>query len=338
MAIAPRSFWKYTERVTLSASTVAAVLEAIGDASGDIRTQMEADGWTFALDGTEGIALTPTADGTSDKRIVLGGVNSGTPTPPMRLPDTFVSAVLLCGTVFGVGGGTFDWDASNAGFTGGSIDFAGYSRALAPANSTHVVVAYTAHAIAIFLDAGTNGTLKPAFLGGWGIPVDPDFVESDGRLWCESFAGGVATTGLAAAFWQSSGSSSGTANSPLVHGTANGNAHCYFRNPGSGAWGVMSRHTGFVMGVTAQSLIGWANPQRRVLIPVPLGEGTVGTGGIVCEPEGIYVYTDELHHQAPVVNDGGELKEAAYIAANGFSSAVDAMALEMIDLQAVVTP
>jgi hypothetical protein len=234
VAHAARSYWRENlhTRTALASGTVAAVLDAIGDPDGDFRSAMESDGWGFEFDGNT-IALTP--PDAPNNRIILAGVDSGSHSPPMLSPDTFLAGILLTATVHRVTGGTFDWDASNAGYTvatGGGIF--GYYRGLAPVNSTHIRVRWTGQAICIILDAGSNGTLKPAFLGGFGIPASLARNDDYGKAWGMSVAGSVATTGLSTLFWSVTSSNSVGANGLFVHGSANGNAHTSFRNPSDG--------------------------------------------------------------------------------------------------------
>jgi hypothetical protein len=319
MTIAARSYSKHTDRVALAASTVAGVLEAIADATGAIRTAMEADGWEFETDlasNQGGIALKPPL--ATAHRIVIAGVDTGSPTPAMLTPDTFASGIILTGLARKVTTGTFDWDASLVGYTG-SAEFTGYWRALAPVNSTHITIEYTGHSLTIALDGGTDGSLKLAFLGGRLIPPDEDFVDTDGRVWGMHVVGGVATAGMSVSFWTSTTSNSATVNGIFRHATANGNAHSGFWRPDENTW--VSGLTTILSTSPAMSSV-LSQGSSYLLWPIPL---TVS--GFAFEVEGVYAGDDRLH--ATEITEPGASEPAVLIFANGHSTTQDAVWFEM---------
>jgi hypothetical protein len=321
-----RSFAKYSDRNVLAASTAAAIVDAIGNALSTIRIQMEADGWTFALDTVEGVSMTP--PNSPNHRIVIAGVDAGAPTPTMNSPDTFATALLLTGCVRVVTTGTFDWDHATCGFTG-SATFSGYMRGLAAASATHVQVVYTEHALMIQIDAATNGTSKMVFLGGWGIPADPAFVESDGRMWIQSVVGGVATTGGNVACWSGNQTSSATLNHIFLNGLSNGNAHTVYCNPNTGVWTDCTRWT--ILTLATNEFV--QNTDNRALWPVML---FIASTTFVCELESIYVAYGPLNNVVHTVYNGVSNVEGVFFLSGSFTgSGIDCIAFEMVDLDAI---
>lgn len=225
-------YYKKSSVVALASSAVSSVIAAFANAA-TITTEMEADGWTFERDGTVGVSMTP--PGSPNHRIVIAGVDSGSPTPPMLSPDTFLATALLSQNVHNVTTGTFDWDASAAGYTGSAVG-SGNMRCFDSDASAidRIQVMYNDHAcwIKVWI-AGTNNSTKWAILGGLVKPTNPADAEDDGFQWGMSCNGTVSTSGTSATWWAGATAGNATGNHIFAHAATNGNAHTFFRVGGT---------------------------------------------------------------------------------------------------------
>jgi hypothetical protein len=324
-----RSFYRSTAApIGLADNTVAALLGVIGDATGDIRTAMVADEWGFEEDGDK-LALTPPLS--PNHRIILAGSDSSA-SPTMDTPDTFTAQNLLAGTANRVTGGTFDWDASDAGYTFASGgNFSGYDRALGldQTDLTHCRVLWNDHALSIWVwDASSNSTTKALVIGGC-FPKANAPTEDDGRLWLRYVMGGNANGYSAAmnAVTQSAGV--GTTNGIFRHGGSNGNSHCRVRNPVSGAWEACTVTGGAVWaGLNENNMRTVEGAQLADGIRISLGN--TGLDAAVGYLEGIRVVGNTLsntRYQIAGTSTPSEIRMGP-----GVVSAQSAISFEMTDL------
>jgi hypothetical protein len=324
-----RSFYRTHETpVGLADNTVASLLDVIGDPTGVIRTAMVADEWGFEEDGDK-LSLTPPLS--PNHRIILAGSDSSA-SPTMDAPDTFTAQNLLAGTANRVTGGTFDWEAEDAGYTYASGgNFSAYDRALGlnQTSLTHCRVLWNDHALSIWVwDAGSNLTVKALVIGGC-FPKANAPTEDDGRLWLRYVMGGAADgygTNM-----NVTGTAFGAAstNGIFRHGGANGNSHCRVRNPVSGAWQTCA--------ITGQST--WANLNENNMSTIEgaqLADGIQmslgGTGGnaAVGYLEGIRVVGNALsnaRYQVSGTSTPSEIRMGP-----GVVSAQNAISFELTDL------
>lgn len=315
------SYWKYSSVVTLAASTVAAILDAVGNASATIRTEMEADGWAFELDGTDGVSMTP--PNAPNQRCVIAGVDSGAPTPTMLGSDTFVTAMLFGGCCFQVTTGTFDWDNSTCGYTG-SAEFSGYVRAIPSASQTRIQIIYNDHACVVWIwVAGTNDTKKVVWLGGWVDPTDPALVEADGKAWGISCSGGVATTGMHPYWWSANTANATALNCVFSHASTNGNAHTFVRKSGTFI-GCTKTETMTI----AESIF----MQNDVYMPLPVVLFTNAAGGSIGVVDSAYKGDDYADQVVRTSQVGSVTTEAVMHVSGAVSTGIsDSVAFLMID-------
>jgi len=338
MAYAPRSYWKHIMNKVVAAGTVRALLWAIGDPTGDIRPVMEADGWDFELEGTtsatiEAISLTAPATGAEKHRIILAGLDSGTPTPAMALSNVFTAGDLHSNIVFDVDSGTLDWDHATMGYTGVDLTSEGYYRSYPTTNVELVSVGYNDHAITVWVHGNPGICRGYLFAGGWLIPSDPDYVEDDGRAWGHSVLGGGATTSISSVFMGAANASTVGGRGLWCHATANGNSHFGWRNPISKVWEHSNtlnlREPGGSTGSPGTHTLYDAITQTRLLLPCALFTDGTTTASRKFVAEGCYYCSNEINgHLSAGYDASNVLHEYAVFFAYDLSSLGHAVLLE----------
>lgn len=239
--------WKALPLVTLTSSTIDAVIKGIYDAftssvyiDGSPRVTGSASAWTFAqelsgstIEAVWGIAPT----GSLNQRVILAGSSRLSLTPQLASPDiTYAPATLY--TSVAKNASTFTTWNGAAPFSSGS--FFGYWKTWVTSSGTPQIVRCleSQEAIAVFIQNTTANTVYGSIAGAILDPESTDIAidsETDNRLY------GIATTGVNAAM--NIGHVSTGTSLMFSHGIATGQNHMGVFTPATGSIKTITKNT-----------------------------------------------------------------------------------------------
>lgn len=197
--------WKALPLVTLTSSTIDAVIQGIYNAftssvyiDGSARVTGSASAWTFAqqlsgstIEAAWGIAPT----GSLNQRVILAGSSRTGLTPQLASPDTVYAANTLYTSVAKNAGSFAGWDGGAPFGVGVGSSFFGYWKTWATSTGTAQTIRCfeSEEAIAVFIQNSTANTIYGSIAGAILDPESTDTAidsETDNRLY------GVITTGV----------------------------------------------------------------------------------------------------------------------------------------------
>jgi len=247
--------WRKLAVKTPVDNDVEAVLDAIADAfddttyyDGATRTG-QATEWAFTKETdtvTVAIYATPPDPVVGDMRVIIGGVESGAPTPQMDI-DTFGVEYLLAGVAKTPGAFTA-WDAATTPFTSGN--FFGYNKVCATLSTKTVseVHCYESEEAIVVALRFTDESVSMMAAGALVDPGSTDALdaETSGRLYSCMVSGNSV---LPTTFW-----STGAGAFPGHTGSANSPHHqCYV--PGAGTKRPLDRLVPFIPAAMTATLL-----------------------------------------------------------------------------------
>jgi hypothetical protein len=239
--------WKALPLVTLTGSTIDAVIKGIYDAftssvyiDGSPRVTGSASAWTFAqqlsgstIEAAWGIAPT----GSLNQRVILAGSSRASPTPQLASPDTVYAANTLYTSVAKNAGSFAGWDGG-APFSSGS--FFGYWKTWATSTGTPQIVRCleSQEAIAVFIQNTTANTVYGSIAGAILDPESTDVAidsETDNRLY------GIVTSGINTVM--NIGHTTTSTTVMFSHGTTTGVNHMGVFTPATGSIKTITKNT-----------------------------------------------------------------------------------------------
>lgn len=238
--------WKALPLVTLTSSTIDAVIQGIYNAftssvyiDGSPRVTGSASAWTFAqelsgstIEAVWGIAPT----GSLNQRVILAGSSRLSLTPQLASPDiTYAPATLY--TSVAKNASTFTTWNGAAPFSSGS--FFGYWKTWVTSSGTPQIVRCleSEEAIAVFIQNTTANTVYGSVAGAILDPESTDVAidsETDNRLY------GIVTTGTS---FMNIGHASSNTVLMFAHGTSAGNNHMGIFTPATGSIKTVTKNT-----------------------------------------------------------------------------------------------
>lgn len=240
--------WKALPLVTLTGSTIDAVIKGIYDAftssvyiDGSARVTGSASAWTFAqqlsgstIEAAWGIAPT----GSLNQRVILAGSSRTGSTPQLAAPDTVYAANTLYTSVAKNAGSFVGWDGG-APF-GVSSSFFGYWKTWATSTGTPQIIRCleSQEAIAVFIQNTTANAVYGSIAGAILDPESTDVAidsETDNRLY------GIVTTGINGVL--NIGHSSNNSVTFTSHTATTGNTHSGIFTPATGSIKSITKNT-----------------------------------------------------------------------------------------------
>lgn len=201
----PALNWKALPLVTLTSSTIDAVIQGIYNAftssvyiDGSARVTGSASAWTFTqqLSGStiEAAWGTPPT-GSLNQRVILAGSSRTGLTPQLASPDTVYAANTLYTSVAKNAGSFVGWDGGAPFGVGAGSSFFGYWKTWATSTGTAQIIRCleSEEAIAVFIQNTTPNRVYGSVAGAILDPESTDVAidsETDNRLY------GIVTTGI----------------------------------------------------------------------------------------------------------------------------------------------
>jgi len=243
--------WKALPLVTLTSSTIDAVIQGIYNAftssvyiDGSPRVTGSASAWTFAqqlsgstIEAAWGIAPT----GSLNQRVILAGSSRVSLTPQLASPDTVYAANTLYTSVAKNAGSFVGWDGGAPFGVGVGSSFFGYWKTWATSTGTAQTIRCleSEEAIAVFVQNTVANRVYGSIAGAILDPESTDVAidsETDNRLY------GVVTTGINATMAISHIDASSTS-FMFSHGGGAGDNHMGIFTPATSSIKTVTKNT-----------------------------------------------------------------------------------------------
>ena len=242
--------WKALPLVTLTGSTIDAVIKGIYDAftssvyiDGSARVTGSASAWTFAqqLSGSTIEAawgIPPT--GSLNQRVILAGSSRAGLVPQLAAPDTVYAANTLYTSVAKNAGSFVGWDGGAPFGVSVSSSFFGYWKTWATSTGTPQIVRCleSQEAIAVFIQNTTANNVYGSIAGAILDPESTDTAidsETDNRLY------GIVTTGKNSVL--NIGHASTAGSTFTSHTATTDNNHAGIFTPATGSIKTIAKNT-----------------------------------------------------------------------------------------------
>ena len=242
--------WKALPLVTLTSSTIDAVIQGIYNAftssvyiDGSTRVTGSASAWTFAqqLSSSTIVAawgIPPT--GSLNQRVILAGSSIAGLVPQLAAPDITYAANTLYTSVAKNAGSFVGWDGGAPFGVGVGSSFFGYWKTWATSTGTPQIIRCleSQEAIAVFIQNTTANAVYGSIAGAILDPESTDVAidsETDNRLY------GIVTTGTS--IMAITNVDASTTTNMFAHGGASGNNHMGIFTPATGSIKTVAKNT-----------------------------------------------------------------------------------------------